>query len=83
MNDVAALAVRRAPILAKIPPPAQFALTFLVGVGLDRLMPWRPAWMTMQIVQWAGASAYARRLFARRGRGGTVRAPAHDAPSDR
>jgi protein-S-isoprenylcysteine O-methyltransferase Ste14 len=56
MNDVAALAVRRAPILAKIPPPAQFALTFLVGVGLDRLMPWRPAWMTMQIVQWAGAA---------------------------
>jgi protein-S-isoprenylcysteine O-methyltransferase Ste14 len=48
------MAVRRAPILAKIPPPAQFALTFLVGVGLDRLMPWRPAWMTMQMVHWAG-----------------------------
>jgi hypothetical protein len=33
-----------APILAKIPPPAQFALTFLLGVGLDRLIPWRPAY---------------------------------------
>jgi protein-S-isoprenylcysteine O-methyltransferase Ste14 len=48
------MAVRRAPILAKIPPPAQFALTFLAGAGLDRLLPWRPAWMTMHIVHWAG-----------------------------
>ncbi len=44
----------RAPILAKIPPPAQFALTFLVGVGLDRLMPWRLASMGMASVHWAG-----------------------------
>jgi protein-S-isoprenylcysteine O-methyltransferase Ste14 len=48
------MAARRAPILAKIPPPAQFALTFLVGVGLDRLIPWRPAWMAAASVHWAG-----------------------------
>ena len=44
----------RAPILAKVPPPAQFVLTFLVGVGLDRLMPWRPVWMGAASVHWAG-----------------------------
>ena len=43
-----------APILAKIPPPVQFALTFLVGVGLDWLMPWRPAWLAIGAVHWAG-----------------------------
>jgi protein-S-isoprenylcysteine O-methyltransferase Ste14 len=48
------MAPRRAPILAVIPPPAQYALTLLGGVGLDRLMPWRPAWMTMGVVHWAG-----------------------------
>ncbi len=45
---------RRAPILAMIPPPAQYALTFLAGVGFDSLMPWRPAWMTIEGVHWAG-----------------------------
>ena len=49
-----AVASRSAPILAIIPPPVQFALTFLVGVGLDRLMPWRPAWMAISGVRWAG-----------------------------
>ena len=48
------MAASRTPILAIIPPPAQFALAFLVGVGLDRLMPWRPAWMPMASVHWAG-----------------------------
>ncbi len=48
------MASRHAPILAIIPPPAQYALTFLVGIGLDRLMPWRPAWMAIGAVQWAG-----------------------------
>ncbi len=48
------MASPRAPVLATIPPPAQFALTFLIGVGLDWLMPWRPAWMTTQIAHWAG-----------------------------
>ena len=42
------------PILAKIPPPAQFALVFLAGVGLDWLMPWRPAWMATSSAYWAG-----------------------------
>jgi protein-S-isoprenylcysteine O-methyltransferase Ste14 len=42
------------PILAKIPPPAQFALAFLVGVGLDWLAPWRPAWMATSSAYWAG-----------------------------
>ena len=48
------IGVPRAPILAKIPPPVQFVLTFLVGVGLDRLMPWRPALMAVASVHWAG-----------------------------
>ena len=52
MNGV--VAPRRAPIPAIIPPPAQFALTFLVGVGLDRLIPWRPAWMAIGGAHWAG-----------------------------
>ena len=48
------MASRPAPILAIIPPPAQFALTLLVGIGLDRLRPWRPAWMAIGGVHWAG-----------------------------
>jgi protein-S-isoprenylcysteine O-methyltransferase Ste14 len=44
----------RAPLLVKIPPPVQFAIAFLVGVGLDRLAPWRPTWMAMASVHWAG-----------------------------
>jgi protein-S-isoprenylcysteine O-methyltransferase Ste14 len=48
------MAARNAPILAKIPPPAQFALVFLAGIGLDRLYPWRPAFMAMAGVHWAG-----------------------------
>ena len=48
------MAPRRAPILALIPPPAQYALTFLAGLGLDRLIPWRPDWMTIGGVHWAG-----------------------------
>lgn len=54
MKGVGGVAPGRAPTLAKIPPPAQFALTFLLGVGLDRLMPWRPAWMAAPIVHRAG-----------------------------
>jgi protein-S-isoprenylcysteine O-methyltransferase Ste14 len=48
------VASRRAPIPAIIPPPAQFAVTFLVGIGLDRLIPWRPAWMAIGGAHWAG-----------------------------
>lgn len=48
------MASGNAPILAILPPPAQFALTFLVGVGLDWLMPWRPAWMAVAAAHWAG-----------------------------
>jgi hypothetical protein len=33
-----AIEPRHAPILATIPPPAQYAVTFFVGVGCDRLM---------------------------------------------
>jgi len=47
---------RRAPILAMIPPPAQYALTFLAGIGLNRLVPWQPACMTMEGVHWAGGA---------------------------
>ena len=45
---------RNAPILAIIPPPVQFAIVFLVGIGLDWLVPWRPAWMTIGAMRWAG-----------------------------
>jgi protein-S-isoprenylcysteine O-methyltransferase Ste14 len=47
---------RHAPILVVIPPPVQYAVSFLAGVVLDRLMPWRPAWMTMEGVHWVGAA---------------------------
>jgi protein-S-isoprenylcysteine O-methyltransferase Ste14 len=47
---------RHPPILAMIPPPACTPPYFLAGVGLDRLMPWRPTWLTMQGVHWAGAA---------------------------
>jgi protein-S-isoprenylcysteine O-methyltransferase Ste14 len=48
------MASRNAPFLAKIPPPIQFALTFLAGIGLDRLYPLRPAPMAMAGVHWTG-----------------------------
>ena len=48
------MAAHNAPLLAKIPPPAQFAMAFLAGVALDRLMPWRPAWIAMASAHWAG-----------------------------
>jgi protein-S-isoprenylcysteine O-methyltransferase Ste14 len=47
---------RHAPMLVIIPPPIQYAVTALVGVGLDQLMPWRPAWMTIEGVYWIGAA---------------------------
>ena len=53
MNEIGGMTSRQTPILAIIPPPAQFALTFLVGTGLDRLAPWRPAWMAIGGVRWA------------------------------
>ena len=54
MSEAGDVAARRAPILVVIPPPAQFALTFLVGIGLDRLTPWRPAWMATGGMHWLG-----------------------------
>ncbi len=54
MRAVDGEARAHAPILAKVPPPVQFALTFLIGVGLDRLMPWQPAPMELASVHWAG-----------------------------
>ena len=47
---------RGPPILAMIPAPAQCAVTFLAGVGVDRFMPWRPAWLPMEGVHCAGAA---------------------------
>ena len=54
MNEISGMVSRQTPILAIIPPPAQFALTFLVGIGLDRLMPWQPEWMVIGGVRWVG-----------------------------
>ena len=48
------MASRNPPILAIVPPPVQFAVVFLVGVGLDWLSPWRPAWMAIGATRWAG-----------------------------
>jgi protein-S-isoprenylcysteine O-methyltransferase Ste14 len=48
------MASRKAPVLAIIPPPVQFAVVFLVGVGLDWLMPWRPVWMAIGVMRWVG-----------------------------
>jgi protein-S-isoprenylcysteine O-methyltransferase Ste14 len=44
------------PILVMIPPPFQYAVTFLAGIGFDHLMPWRPAWLTMDGLHWVGAA---------------------------
>lgn len=44
----------KSPVLAILPPPVQFALTFLIGIGLDWLMPWRPAWMAAGGARWVG-----------------------------
>ena len=54
--EVLQIEPRHAPILVVISPPVQYALSFLAGVVLDRLMPWRPAWMTMEGVHWVGAA---------------------------
>ena len=48
------MASRNAPILAIVPPPVQFAVVFLVGIGLDWLAPGRPAWMAIGAMRWAG-----------------------------
>jgi protein-S-isoprenylcysteine O-methyltransferase Ste14 len=56
---------RHAPTLAIIPPPALYAVTFLAGVGLDRLLPWTPVWLAMEGVHWAGAAlAFAGLILA-------------------
>jgi hypothetical protein len=47
---------RHAPIWAVIPPPLQYAVTFLAGVGVDRLVPYRPVWLTMGGVHLVGAA---------------------------
>lgn len=43
-----------APILAIVPPPVQFVLTFLVGLAVNRLLPWQPSWTEMEGVRWIG-----------------------------
>jgi protein-S-isoprenylcysteine O-methyltransferase Ste14 len=47
---------RHSPILVMILPPLQYAVAFLAGLGLNQLMPWRPAWMTMEGVHWVGTA---------------------------
>jgi protein-S-isoprenylcysteine O-methyltransferase Ste14 len=43
-------------IFTMIPPPAQYAVTFFAGIGLDRLIPWWPVWLTIGGVHWVGAA---------------------------
>ena len=40
-----AMADGRKSLLAVIPPPLLFLAVFLVGIGAERLFPWRPVWM--------------------------------------
>jgi hypothetical protein len=73
---------RHAPILAVIPPPAQYAMTFFAGAGLDRLT------VAAGLVDDGGSSldrgvACLRWIHPRGGLGAAVRAPAHDAQSGR
>jgi protein-S-isoprenylcysteine O-methyltransferase Ste14 len=44
----------RVPILVIIPPPVQFALTFLAGLALNRFFPWRPGWAEIDGIRWVG-----------------------------
>ncbi len=46
----------RAPILAIVPPPAQFVLTFLAGLAVNRLLPWQPGWTEMEGARWIGCA---------------------------
>jgi protein-S-isoprenylcysteine O-methyltransferase Ste14 len=45
---------QRAPILVMVPPPVQFELTFLAGLAVNRLPPWRPGWTETEGVRWIG-----------------------------
>lgn len=45
---------RRAPLLAIIPPPVVFAVTFLAGWGVGRLVGSNPVWIGTAVVRWAG-----------------------------
>ena len=46
----------RAPFLVHIPPPVLYAATFVIGIGLDRVMPWGPAWTRISGLHWLGAA---------------------------
>ena len=55
-------------------------LNIPAGIGLNRLVPWQPAWMKMEGVHWAGgAVAVAGRFLATAAAG----LPSHDATSER
>jgi len=54
VNDTDGSAARNVPLLARIPPPVQYAVAFLAGVALDRFSPWRPGWMATASLRWAG-----------------------------
>jgi len=58
----------RAPLLAIVPPPVQFALTFLVGLAVNRLVPWQPGWTEMEGVRWIGRALAAALAFFAAGR---------------
>jgi protein-S-isoprenylcysteine O-methyltransferase Ste14 len=50
---------QRTPILAIVPPPVQFALTFLAGLALNRFFPWQPSWTAMASVRCVGLAVAA------------------------
>ena len=40
--------------LIHIPPPLVFAVIFVVGLGADRLLPFRPAWINVPVIHAIG-----------------------------
>ncbi len=42
------------PLLVMVPPPAVYLAVFAAGLGLDALLPWRPAWWRSPAIHTAG-----------------------------
>jgi protein-S-isoprenylcysteine O-methyltransferase Ste14 len=66
---------RPVSIFLLIPPPIQFALTFLAGLALNWFFHWRPEWTEIEGVRWIGwvVAAAGIVLFFFAGRGLEVR----------
>lgn len=54
MDNNRILPAPRPPLLVILPPPVLYALSFAVGLGIDRAAPWSPGWMRAAPAQGAG-----------------------------